>query len=34
MEHKWDSFIIDNDWLNIAAMKDNSVLNNNIVKLI
>lgn len=29
-----DSFIIDNDWLNIAAMKDNSVLNNNTVKLI
>lgn len=29
-----DSFIIDHDWLNIEAMKDNSMLNNNTVKLL
>lgn len=29
-----DSFIIDHDWLNIEAMKDNSILNNNTVKLL
>ena len=29
-----DSFIVDNDWLNIEAMKDNSVLNANTVKML
>lgn len=29
-----DSFIVDNDWLNIAAMKDNSVLDSNTVKML
>lgn len=29
-----DSFIIDHDWLNIEAMKDNSMLNNNTIKLL
>ena len=29
-----DSFIIDHDWLNIEAMKDNSMLNNNTTKLL
>ena len=29
-----DSFIVDNDWLNIEAMKDNSMLNNNTTKLL
>ena len=29
-----DSFIVDNDWLNIAAMKDNSVLDANTVKML
>lgn len=34
MEHKWDSFIVDNDWLNIKAMKDNSLLDTNTMKLL
>ena len=29
-----DSFIVDNDWLNIKAMKDNSLLDNNTMKLL
>jgi hypothetical protein len=29
-----DSFIVDNDWLNIAAMKDNSILDSNTVKML
>lgn len=29
-----DSFIVDHDWLNIEAMKDNSILDNNTVKLL
>lgn len=29
-----DSFIVDNDWLNIAAMKDNSTLSANTVKML
>jgi hypothetical protein len=29
-----DSFIVDNDWLNIAAMKDNSMLDSNTVKML
>lgn len=29
-----DSFIIDNDWLNIKAMKDSSILNANTVKML
>lgn len=29
-----DSFIVDNDWLNIEAMKDNSVLDSNTVKML
>jgi hypothetical protein len=29
-----DSFIVDNDWLNIEAMKDSSQLNANTVKML
>ena len=29
-----DSFIVDNDWLNIEAMKDNSLLDTNTVKML
>ena len=29
-----DSFIVDNDWLNIAAMKDNGTLDTNAVKML
>ena len=29
-----DSFIVDNDWLNIQAMKDNSILDANTVKML
>ena len=29
-----DSFIVDNDWLNIAAMKDNNTLSANTVKML
>ena len=29
-----DSFIVDNDWLNIKAMKDNSLLDTNTMKLL
>ena len=29
-----DSFIVDNDWLNIEAMKDSSFLNTNTVKML
>lgn len=29
-----DSFIIDRDWFNIAAMKDNSILDSNTVKML
>ena len=29
-----DSFIVDNDWLNIEAMKDSSLLNTNTVKML
>ena len=29
-----DSFIVDHDWLNIEAIKDNSILNSNTVKLL
>ena len=29
-----DSFIVDNDWLNIAAMKDNGTLDANAVKML
>ena len=29
-----DSFIVDNDWLNIQAMRDNSILNANTVKML
>lgn len=29
-----DSFIVDNDWLNIEAMKDNSILDSNTVKML
>lgn len=29
-----DSFIIDHDWFNIAAMKDNSILDSNTVKML
>ena len=29
-----DSFIVDNDWLNIEAMKDNSLLDSNSVKML
>ena len=29
-----DSFIVDNDWLNIEAMKDNGSLDANTVKML
>ena len=29
-----DSFIVDNDWLNIEAMKDSSLMNTNTVKML
>ena len=29
-----DSFIVDNDWLNIEAMKDSAQLNANTVKML
>ena len=29
-----DSFIVDNDWLNIEAMKDSSLINTNTVKML
>ena len=29
-----DSFIVDNDWLNIEAMKENSILDANIVQML
>lgn len=29
-----DSFIVDNDWLNIQAMKDNNILNGDTVKML
>ena len=34
MEHKWDSFIVDNDWLNIEAVRDNGMLDSNNVKML
>ena len=29
-----DDFIVDNDWLNLQAMKDNSILDSNTVKML
>ncbi len=29
-----DSFIVDNDWLNIAAVRDNGLLTDNTVKML
>ena len=29
-----DDFIVDNDWLNLQAMKDNSILDSNTVRML